>query len=77
MAARLAAGGERDAAAIIASIRTYLAEHLPAGQEDYISVVDPAVLTKVDRLEGDVLCALAFRLGKARLIDNMLLKVEG
>ncbi len=77
MAARLAAGGERDAAAIIASVRTYLAEHLPAGQEDYISVVDPAMLTKVDRLEGDALCALAFRLGKARLIDNMLLKVEG
>lgn len=75
MAAGLAAGGERDAARIIEAVRGYLAEHLPTGEEDYISVVDPAVLTKVDRIEDMALCALAIRLGKARLIDNILLKV--
>ena len=75
MAAGLAAGGERDAARIIEAVRGYLAEHLPTGEEDYISIVDPAVLTKVDRIEDMALCALAIRLGKARLIDNILLKV--
>ena len=75
MAAGLAAGGERDAARIIEAVRGYLAEHLPTGQEDYISIVDPAALTKVDRIGDAALCALAVRLGKARLIDNMLLKV--
>ena len=75
MAAGLAAGGERDAARIIEAVRGYLAEHLPTGEEDYISIVDPAVLTRVDRIEDMALCALAIRLGKARLIDNILLKV--
>ena len=75
MAAGLAAGGERDAARIIEAVRGYLAEHLPTGEEDYISIVDPAVLTKVDRIKDMALCALAIRLGKARLIDNILLKV--
>ena len=75
MAAGLAAGGERDAARIIEAVRGYLAEHLPTGEEDYISIVDPAVLTKVDRIEDMALCALAIRLGKARLIDNILWKV--
>lgn len=75
MAVGLAAGGERDAARIIEAVRGYLAEHLPTGQEDYISIVDPAALTKVDRIGDAALCALAVRLGKARLIDNMLLKV--
>ena len=75
MAAGLAAGGERDAARIIEAVRGYLAAHLPTGQEDYISIVDPAALTKVDRIKNMALCALAIRLGKARLIDNMLLKV--
>ena len=75
MAAGLAAGGERDAARIIEAVRGYLAEHLPTGEEDYISIVDPAVLTQVDRIEDMALCALAIRLGKARLIDNILLKV--
>ena len=75
-AAALVSGGERDAAAIIASIRAYLKEHLPTGEEDYIAIVDPAVLTPVERLDGPALCALAIRLGKARLIDNTLLGGE-
>ena len=61
----------------LSSRNVYLTAHLPAGEEDYIAVVDPASLVRVERLEGDALCALAFRLGKARLIDNILLKVEG
>lgn len=75
MAAGFAAGGERDAVRIIETVRGYPAEHLPTGEEDYISIVDPAVLIKVDRIEDMALCALATCLGKARLIDNTLLKV--
>ncbi len=71
-AARVAAG-ERDAAAVAESIRAYLRTHLPTGQEDYIRIVDPAVLADVGRIEGPALCAVAIRLGKARLIDNILL----
>jgi pantothenate synthetase len=38
---------------------------------------DALELTPVDALDGDVLLALAARVGTTRLIDNVLLSVHG
>jgi pantoate--beta-alanine ligase len=38
-----------------------------------VEIVDPETLTEVDILAAPVLVALAVFVGKARLIDNMLM----
>lgn len=72
----LVQGGERDAAAVAEAMRRYWRESLPLAQEDYISIVHPESLEPLARITDAALCAVAFRLGKARLIDNMLLAGE-
>ncbi|WP_353120409.1 pantoate--beta-alanine ligase [Nitratidesulfovibrio sp.] len=72
----LVQGGERDAAAVAEAMRRYWRENLPLAQEDYISIVHPETLEPLARITDAALCAVAFRLGKARLIDNMLLAGE-
>lgn len=74
LAADLAASGEKDANRIMAAMRDYWKANLPEAREDYLTVVDPDRLTPLEQVSGDALCALAVRLGKARLIDNMLLR---
>ena len=72
----LALAGERDAATLLAELRGYLARHLPAGQPDYLSLVHPDTLQPVESLDpsgGDALLAVAVQLGRARLIDNLLI----
>lgn len=73
-AAESVAHGEHDSARIVDGIRAYLKEHLPCGEEDYISIVHPERLTPIATITDTALCAVAIRVGKARLIDNILLK---
>lgn len=68
----LAAGGETDTASIIEQMRTLITSDAPAAQIEYIEAVDDATLQPVTRLEGPTLIAMAVRVGKARLIDNVL-----
>lgn len=49
------------------------AEHLPLGRLDYLSVVHPESLEPLDTVGDAALMACAVRMGKARLIDNILL----
>lgn len=42
---------------------------------DYISVCDPETLQELEEINDQVLLALACKIGKARLIDNMLLEI--
>lgn len=42
---------------------------------EYISIVDAEELQSLERLEGEVLIALAVKFGRARLIDNLLIQV--
>jgi pantoate--beta-alanine ligase len=70
----LVEGGERDAATVEAAVRAVLAE-APLGEIDYVALVDAQDLTPMDTLCGEVLLALAVRFGKARLIDNTILRV--
>lgn len=45
-------------------------------QIDYASVYDPVTLAETGEVEDDVLLAVAARLGKVRLIDNMIVNLS-
>lgn len=67
--ARLAAG-ERSAARLVHAVRRALTLH-PLVREDYVALVDAATLEPVRTVKGRVLLAVAARLGRTRLIDNL------
>lgn len=45
----------------------------PKGEIDYIAIANPETLKEVEEIKGKVLVALAVKIGKARLIDNMII----
>ncbi len=74
LAERMAAGGERDPSSITAAMGEAIAEE-PLVSAEYIAAVDWESLQPLERMRGEVLIALAARVGKARLIDNVLLRM--
>ncbi len=46
----------------------------PDTMVDYISLVHPETLEDLERVDGRALAALAVRIGKTRLIDNLLMR---
>ena len=66
-------GGEKDPARIIHKMKE-LIEKEPLAEIDYIAIVGPNSMEKVQSIEGEVLIALAVKIGKVRLIDNMRVK---
>jgi pantoate--beta-alanine ligase len=75
LAEEMVEDGERDPTKIIAGMRELIASE-PVVRPEYIEAVSWSSLQPAARLEGEVLLALAARVGKARLIDNVLLEVE-
>jgi len=69
-AERAIAAGERDAAKVIAGIRSMIGAE-PLARIDYVEAVDPLNLEPVAEIRGDVLVALAVYFGTTRLIDNL------
>jgi pantoate--beta-alanine ligase len=69
-AATLIAEGERDGAATVAAAREQLAGY--AIEPEYLEVVDPDTLAPVATIDRPVLVAVAARVGRARLIDNVI-----
>lgn len=69
----MARQGERSAALLQRTVLRRWAERLPAGRLDYLTVVDASSLEPLDEVNGNALMACAVRMGKARLIDNILL----
>jgi pantoate--beta-alanine ligase len=67
------AAGERDAEALRQAVRAALAPE-PRIRVDYVSAADPDTCAELRRAEGRVLLSLAATLGKARLIDNVVLE---
>lgn len=76
LAEELVADGERDPGAIITAMQELIAAE-PLVRPEYVEAVDWSSLKPVGRMEGEVLIALAARVGRARLIDNVLLEVKG
>jgi pantoate--beta-alanine ligase len=73
-AERAISAGERDAAKVIAGIRS-LIEAEPLARVDYVEAVDPVDLDPVAEIRGGVLIALAAFVGSTRLIDNLRVRV--
>ncbi len=67
--------GERNAEKIKDEIKKFINENLPLGKVQYIEVVDMENLKPVKETKGNIIIAIAVFLGKARLIDNIRLKV--
>jgi pantoate--beta-alanine ligase len=70
-AGTLAAAGERSAQALLGAARE--AMRASGVEPEYVALVDPDTFEPVDALAGDVLLALAARVGEVRLIDNAIL----
>jgi pantoate--beta-alanine ligase len=66
------AAGERNAAALVALMRRGL-EAEPALRVEYLAVAEPRALAPVETVDADTVVALAARLGRTRLIDNIIL----
>lgn len=73
LARRLVEAGEHNVARLRQAVLQDWAEHLPLGRLDYLAVVDPDSLEPLENIAGPALMACAARVGKARLIDNILL----
>jgi pantoate--beta-alanine ligase len=69
-ARRLLAGGERSAARLKDAVRRVW-RRFPRVHGDYVAVVDARTLAPIERVRGRVLVAVAARVGKVRLIDNL------
>jgi pantoate--beta-alanine ligase len=70
-----ARGGERDCAALKRFLADEFAASLPMGEVDYIEIVDPDEISPLKTVDRSALAAVAVRMGKARLIDNILIEV--
>jgi pantoate--beta-alanine ligase len=68
--------GERDPKALTGEMRRIIGAAGPA-RIDYVEVVDPETMQPVERVSGPVLIALAVRIGRTRLIDNMTVGLDG
>lgn len=74
LARTMADNGEEDPAILDAAVRDFWKTNLPLGEVDYLAFVDPDNLSPLGRITGSALAAAAVRLGRARLIDNLLLR---
>lgn len=72
LASQLCQQGERDATKIRQEM-TSLIQREPLAQIDYISIADPESLEELDLIDRPALASLAVRIGRTRLIDNILL----
>jgi pantoate--beta-alanine ligase len=71
---RSVAGGERDPAVALAAGRAVLAEH--GIEPEYLELVSTHTLAPVAAIDGEVLVAVAAKVGRARLIDNTIVRAE-
>ena len=69
---KLCGEGERSTAALRREIRGCI-EPVDGAEVDYIEFVDNESLVAMDEVRGDVLVALAVKIGSTRLIDNEVL----
>ncbi len=68
--------GVRDPEQVKEAMRQFIEREAPLGRIQYIEIVDTDRIKPVKEIKGEVLIALAVFFGKARLIDNIILRVE-
>jgi len=64
---------EKDPAEIKDAVRELILSH-PSTEIDYIAICDPEELTDIGIIDRPSLFALAVRVGRARLIDNVIVR---
>ena len=64
-----------DAEQVLAAMRAVI-EAEPMAKIDYISMVDALTMQPVERVDRNVLVAMAVYIGKTRLIDNFSYEVS-
>ncbi len=65
--------GERSGECLRQEVRLILEKEPLIENIDYVSVVDAATLEEIDQVEIPAMVSVAVRIGKARLIDNVML----
>lgn len=63
--------GEKSAEKVVSSMTEIIKSELLA-EIDYVEMVDMNTMKNTDAVEGTVLCAIAVKIGKTRLIDNFI-----
>ena len=66
---KLIEAGEKDAKAVIAAITDEINKE-PLSEIDYVKIVDALTMQQVKAIDRPILCAIAVKIGKTRLIDN-------
>lgn len=74
MGEKLVKDGMRDANELISAMKNNL-EKEPMARIDYVDVVSMDNIEKIDKIEGNVLVAMAVYIGSTRLIDNFIVEV--
>lgn len=69
----LVQNGERNPEAVTNAFRQHIAENMPLAKVDYASVVNPKTLVELEEIKDKALIAVAVYVGKARLLDNIML----
>lgn len=75
LAQEMVDAGERDAAVVRSAVEEHI-RRTPFTRIEYVSLCHPATLEDLETIEEETLLALAVFVGKARLIDNRLLRFE-
>ena len=68
---KMVADGEKDAKKIVTAMKELINSE-PLATIDYVEMVDMDTMEAIDEVKGHVLCAMAVKFGKARLIDNFI-----
>jgi len=77
LASRLFGGGIVDAARLTGEIRAFLEANASPLEIEYIEAVNYVTLQPVSTVKGKTLLAIAVRIGRTRLIDNIVLPPDG
>jgi pantoate--beta-alanine ligase len=73
LAQHLWSQGERDAEHVRQEMRNLIQKE-PLATIDYVSIADPETLQELDQIKPPALASLAVRIGRTRLIDNVVLE---
>lgn len=71
----LIGGGLRETDQLVSRLQSILAAE-PLATLDYLAVVDSRTLQPLPKLQGEIMVALAVKIGRTRLIDNRVFIVE-
>jgi pantoate--beta-alanine ligase len=70
---QMIADGETDAQTILKAMKELISAE-PLAVIDYVEMVNMDTMKAIDTVKGHVLCAMAVKFGKARLIDNFIIQ---